>query len=90
VELWRERADTKLAGLKTAPGTVVPPCVLPWPEADEKLNHPREHLASLLGKDQADLGLDPIAGSRRFQFKQGTWRDAATPLDPPPVEESEP
>jgi phosphatidylserine/phosphatidylglycerophosphate/cardiolipin synthase-like enzyme len=90
VELWRERADTKLAGLKTAPGTVLPPCVLPWPEADEKLNHPREHLASLLGKDQADLGLDPIAGSRRFQFKQGTWRDAATPLDPPPVEESEP
>ena len=63
------------------------PAILPWPDVDETLNHPREHLAALLGKAQEALGLDPIIGSRRFQFKQGTWRDKTAELDPPLVEE---
>ena len=87
VELWRAQADAKLAGLKTNPGIVLQPAILPWPDVDETLNHPREHLAALLGKAQEALGLDPIIGSRRFQFKQGTWRDKTAELDPPLVEE---
>ncbi len=87
VELWRSQADAKLTGLKNAPGTVLKPHILPWPDVDSTLNHPREHLAALLGKEQDALGLDPIMGSRRFQFKQGTWRDKTAELDPPPVEE---
>jgi phosphatidylserine/phosphatidylglycerophosphate/cardiolipin synthase-like enzyme len=87
VELWRTQADAKLAGLKTNPGTVLPPAILPWPDVDETLNHPREHLAALLGEEQAALAVDPISGTRRFQFKLGTYRDKTAEVDPPPPEE---
>ncbi|MDN3358541.1 phospholipase D-like domain-containing protein [Actinomadura sp. DC4] len=61
--------------------------VLRWPDADRTLNKPREHLAEVLKKDQADLRLDPVKASRRFKFKEGTWRDDGPELDPAIVEE---
>jgi phosphatidylserine/phosphatidylglycerophosphate/cardiolipin synthase-like enzyme len=84
--LWRDRATQKLTALKTSPAVPVRIRVLPWPDVDETLNAPREHLAALLDKKQKELGLDPVTGTRRFNFKSGTWRDERVELDPVPQE----
>ena len=85
--LWSLRAALNFTALKASPPAApVDSHILPWPDVDEKLNHPREHLAAVLGKKQFNLGLDPLEGTRRFKFFEGEWRDKAPKVDPITVE----
>jgi phosphatidylserine/phosphatidylglycerophosphate/cardiolipin synthase-like enzyme len=81
VQLWHSRAAEKLAALKADPANPKRIRILPWPEVDETLDAPREHLAALLGVDKKQLGVDPVGGTRRFSFKKGTWRDPTVEID---------
>jgi phosphatidylserine/phosphatidylglycerophosphate/cardiolipin synthase-like enzyme len=80
VELWRNVAAEKLEALKAHPENPVRVRVLPWPDAGKTLSEPREHLAALLGKPENALGLDTVAGTRRFSFKEGRYQDKTPDL----------
>jgi phosphatidylserine/phosphatidylglycerophosphate/cardiolipin synthase-like enzyme len=81
-DVWNEQWFQERNNLDNEPVGKQDSHILRWPDADRTLNHPREHLAEVLKRDQANLRLDPIKGSRRFRFKEGTWRDDGPEVDP--------
>ncbi|MFC5834906.1 hypothetical protein [Nonomuraea insulae] len=81
LKLWRERADGKLERLKRDPADVAPGHVLPWPDVDRTLHHPREHL-DVLGVDTSRI--DVLKGVRAFSFKEGRYNERLPELDVPP------
>jgi len=77
VGLWSRLAEQKRLALRDTPAVPHPVRVLPWADRGGIfMNQPREYLAELVGKNGRLLGVDPITGTRRFRFKDGTYRDA--------------
>lgn len=82
IGLWSRLAEQKRLALAANPAVPHSVRILPWPErSDPAMTHPREYLAAVLGKDGRLLGVDPITGTRRFRFKDGTFRDARPEVD---------
>jgi hypothetical protein len=81
-DVWNEQWFQERNNLNNEPVGKQDSHILKWPDADRTLPHPRDHLAEILKRDQANLRLDPIWGSRRFQFKKGTWRDDGPEVEP--------
>ena len=75
LDLWRERAQLKLAGLRADPPAVQAPRVLPYPQRNGRLPDRTHRSADYLRA----LGVDPDllqvhSGVRSFSFRQGRWR----------------
>jgi phosphatidylserine/phosphatidylglycerophosphate/cardiolipin synthase-like enzyme len=86
-DIWNDQWFQERNSLDNEPVGTQSSHILRWPDADRTLNQPREHLAEVLKRDQADLRIDPIKASRRFRFKEGTWRDDGPEVDPVIVKE---
>lgn len=73
--LWNRLALTKVEQLKANPLDVAPGSILPWPEVDEVLNRPREHLRAVLGEEPR---LDVVKETRKFNFTTKGWSSPLT------------
>ena len=78
LKLWNDRADAKLAGLKTTPATIELAKVLRFPFSGDAMAWPPKADSATGYLTWAGVGVDHLAVReefRRFDWKSGAWID---------------